>query len=223
MIDRRALIAASLAAASAGPALAQRSNRAITEGPLTRNALARHFERLDEEVAWPPSDLLGPGGRVPVSHYRGKTILLSLWNETCAPCLVEMPVFARLNARFANDRFEIVPVITGSRRLNTLARAQKFLNDRKIAIPTLIDGGRAGDELLKTVTTSRSEPSGALPCTLLIDRDGKLRGRQIGFVLTLPADAAGKSGAELAASARSIWEGADAEAFIEGLRAGVLG
>lgn len=221
-IDRRTLIGAAIAAAAPLPALAQRNNLAITAGPLADNPLARHFRRLPEGVAWPPSDFLSSGGKRPLSYYRGKTIIVSLWSETCPPCLVEMPIFAELNAKYANAKFEIVPVVTGSKRLNTMARAQKFLNDRGIGLNTLIDGGPQADELLKSVTATRTAPNGALPCNLLIDSEGRLVGRQSGFVLMFPAGMS-PSDPKAAESAKTIWEGPGATAFFETVRSGGLG
>lgn len=219
-IDRRTLVAAALAAAAPAPAMAQ---RAFTDGPLARNRLARYFEPIPEGVAWPPADFLSAGGRRPLSHYRGKTLIVQLWSEICPPCLAEMPIFDALSARHGGERFEIVPVVTGSRRLNTMARAQKFLVDRRIGLVTLIDGGRGGDELLRTVAASREEPKGALPCNLLIDREGRLRARQTGYVLEFPLSARGKPPEEQAKLATSIWEGPDAAQFFEVLKSGQLG
>lgn len=221
-LDRRTLLGAAIAAAAPAPAFAQRSNRAITAGPLADNPLAQQFRRVPEGVSWPPSDFLSSGGKRPLSYYRGKTIIVSLWSETCPPCLVEMPIFAQLNARYANARFEIVPVVTGSKRLNTLARAQEFLTDRGIALSTLIDGGPQADELLKSVTASRNAPNGALPCNLLIDGEGRLVGRQTGFVLMFPAGMK-PDDPKAAEMAKTIWEGPGASAFFETVRATGLG
>ena len=221
-IDRRTLLGAALVVSAPAPAFAQRGNRAITDGPLASNPLAQQFRRAPEGVAWPPSDFLSSGGKRPLSYYRGKTLIVSLWSETCPPCLVEMPIFALLNAKYANARFEIVPVVTGSKRLNTMARAQKFLNDRNIGLNTLIDGGPQADELLRSVTVSRSAPNGALPCNLLIDPEGRLVGRQSGFVLMFPAGMK-PDDPKAAELATTIWEGPGAAAFFETVRNTGLG
>lgn len=222
-LDRRTFIAAALAAGAApNLAWAQGQNRVFSNGALADNALARYFRRMPEGVAWPPSDFLSSGGRRPLSYYRGKTLLVSLWAETCAPCLVEMPIFAQLNAKYANSRFEIVPVITGSKRLNTMARAQKFLNDRRIALSTLMDGGKRGDELLRGLTASRDAPDGSLPCNILIDGEGRIRGRQSGFILLLPPGTSSADPAAAVKNAKTIWEGPGSAEFFETLRSGVL-
>src|SRR4029079_13453119 len=36
------------------------------------------------------------GGKVPLSDYRGKTVVLNFWTTTCQPCLEEMPSLAEL-------------------------------------------------------------------------------------------------------------------------------
>jgi hypothetical protein len=184
--------------------------------------VARRFRTFRSPGSWPPSPLLDSGGRRPLGDFRGKVVLMSLWSEACAPCLVELPIFASLNARYGGPSFQIVPVVTGPSRLETAARAQKLLDDRHIALNTLMDGGEDHNELMRTLAASRRDPNGALPCNVLIDKEGRVRGRQTGFVVTLPAGSAPpKTGQDLEHMV-SLWQTPEAEAFLKGLAGGAL-
>jgi thiol-disulfide isomerase/thioredoxin len=221
VIDRRALLAAALATPVAANAQAP-ANLTFGAGPLSQNPVARRFRKFPDPAQWPPKPFLDSAGERPLSAFKGKVVLMSLWSEACAPCLVELPIFAALNAKYGGPNFQIVPVVTGPSRLDTAARAQKFLNDRKIPISTLMDGGKDREELMGTLASSRRDPNGALPCNVLIDKDGRIRGRQTGFVVTLPAGAPPPKDGEDLKNMKSVWETADAEAFFTGLLAGAL-
>lgn len=47
------------------------------------------------------------GGKVRLSDYRGKTVILNFWTKTCRPCLEEMPSIANL-ARSLRDHPDVV-------------------------------------------------------------------------------------------------------------------
>jgi thiol-disulfide isomerase/thioredoxin len=47
------------------------------------------------------------GGKVRLSDYRGKTVILNFWTKTCRPCLEEMPSIANL-AKALKDHPDVV-------------------------------------------------------------------------------------------------------------------
>lgn len=224
-IHRRTILGAALAA-TPGVTFAQRLSAdrsgTFSDSPLADNAVARRFKRVADDTPWPPTPMLDSGGRRALSAWRGKVVILSLWAESCPPCLVELPIMAALNARYGGAQLQIVPVITGSNRLKSLARAQKFLVDRKVGLHTLIDGGPGANELMRTAAATPEDPRGALPCNLLIDRQGRLRGRQTGYVMTFPPGVAPKTQAEMYKVGKSIWESPDADVFFKALQGGAL-
>jgi thiol-disulfide isomerase/thioredoxin len=226
-IDRRTLVAAlaaapSLAFAQTEPATERAPT--FTEGPLARNPIAMRFRRVPASMPWPPPPLLDAGGRHPLDAFKGKAVLLSLWSENCAPCLLELPIFSAFNAKYGGDALAIVPVGTGPSRLSaSAARAQQFLNDRKVSLHTLIDGSPGGNAMMTTLAASRREPGGSLPCNLLIDAEGRLRGRQTGYSVTFPLGQPLPKTAEDMSKLKSVWETPDADAFFKALAAGALG
>jgi len=194
----RGFAATGLAAAFAEPARAQAmawtEDPAFPTGPLAANSLADYFKAPAYPRRWPEeAPLLGPDGPQSLRARRGKTLLVALWAEWCAPCLAEMPALARLNRAHGGATFEIVPILTGSHTMKTQAEAQRRLSRLKGAeIETLADGSQTGQALMNILAQTKPlvdfhPPPGAtvttstLPCLLVVDAAGRLRGRSIGF------------------------------------------
>ena len=149
-------------------------------GPWARNGVAQCFERVSGAVVPPLTTLVSASGPHKFSDLRGKTRLVSLWAEWCVACLTEMPDLLALQQQFGGPEFEILAILTNSYRKLDLAGAAETLGRVKTsAIPLWIEpnGG-------KTLFDSLASPSphhGTLPCTLLIDLHGHVRGRAFGM------------------------------------------
>ena len=192
--DRRSVVAGGLAAAAASPALAAQRQakgkakapeppplpRLFAEGPLARNSVASDFEIPNPPLVWPKNlRLLGLGReRTTIEAFRGKTLLVSLWAEWCTPCLVEMPGFAELDRRLRSDKFQILPILTNSQFFNRPEDAVPVME--KLNAKTLPLWMDPADRLVSALARSPKSRSGALPCNLIIDPAGAIRGRQIG-------------------------------------------
>ena len=219
-IDRRAALAG-LAAATAGGAEAQSlSPSAFARSPLAANPLAQRFQPAPRGMLLPDVPLEAHDGERRFSGYRGRTLLVSLWAEWCAPCLVEMPDFAALQQRHGNRRFEILPVLTGSRRRldpNGAARLMARLDAR--AFEPVVEEA-SGDRLLKSLTfggAGGARPS--LPCNLLVDSRGRICARQFG-AMTLPL--LRRTRAETGRDAASLWASEHGHQFVAALAAGLI-
>ncbi|THD60975.1 TlpA disulfide reductase family protein [Phenylobacterium sp.] len=202
--SRRAILAGLAASAylpgSAGaqmhPAGVAWSDRpAFGHGPLAANRFAQIWRAPAAETFWPEAiPILGRDGPLPIKSKRGKTLLVTLWAEWCAPCLAEMPILSAFNKTYAGPRFEIVPIATGSKTLKTWTDAQARV-DRipGASLSTLIDGSRDGAGLEWALARMKVSPeaiaklppgstieSVALPCLLIVDPQGRLRARYQG-------------------------------------------
>lgn len=109
------------------------------------------------------------GGRLTLEKFRGKVVVLNMWATWCGPCIHEMP---------------------------TLDRLQQQLKDVDVVVLALsIDSGGApavraffdehGIENLEVYVdpTMQAQPGFnviGLPTTILIDKDGRERGRIVG-------------------------------------------
>jgi thiol-disulfide isomerase/thioredoxin len=53
------------------------------------------------------------GGKVSLSQYRGKVVILNFWTKTCPPCLQEMPSLVELaKVLEGNERVELLTICT---------------------------------------------------------------------------------------------------------------
>lgn len=62
-------------------------------------------------IGAPPPDFLvaGAQGGTPLSHLRGKPVVLNLWASWCPPCTAELPYFQRVQQQYG-DRVDVVTV-----------------------------------------------------------------------------------------------------------------
>jgi thiol-disulfide isomerase/thioredoxin len=150
----------------------------VAHGILANNALALAFEP-PTRTALPDVTLIGGKDReLEIADLKGRTLLMPLWAEWCAPCLSELPDFARLQQKYANDKFAIVPILTGTQKRLTstnLADVLVFLH-AGIFEPLMEKNYR--DTLMKAM--ARKGGGVEIPCNLLVAPDGTVIGREIG-------------------------------------------
>lgn len=186
--------------------------RLFTEGALAKNVLAQKFHVPAPPLVWPNNVTLRgyDNLKTTLDAYRGKTLVVSLWAEWCTPCLNEMPGLAYLESRTRSDAFQILPILTSSERYTRPEQAKPLLAKLHAKdLPILMD---KRDRLVGVLGRGPESPRGALPCNLLIDPQGRIRGRQIGGEIFKDAD--GKT--------HSLWGSSAGLAFVKALAAGAL-
>ncbi len=57
-------------------------------------------------------DHFDEGGRMKLSSYRGKVVLLHFWTKTCKPCLEEMPILAKFAEQLADRKDAALLTVT---------------------------------------------------------------------------------------------------------------
>lgn len=153
-----ALIAALLALAPGGPALAQKP-------PLQGD--------MKEFVLADPPRPAGPlaftdleGKELTLDQFKGKVVILNLWATWCVPCIKEMPSLERLSQKMKDKG---VAVMSISQDRGGMKQVGPFLDKHGLkALPIYLDpkGG-----VLKAIAGR------GLPTTLVIDREGREVGR----------------------------------------------
>jgi cytochrome c biogenesis protein CcmG/thiol:disulfide interchange protein DsbE len=110
------------------------------------------------------------GTTLDLANYRGKPLVLNFWASWCVPCREEFPLFKdRLATLGERDGLQVVGVLYKDQP----ELAQAFLSDFGASWPSLTDPDGSIAAAYRVV---------APPQTYFIDKDGVLRGIQIGEV-----------------------------------------
>lgn len=213
-----------------GVTLAEQSRAMFAGTPLAANRLARTFTAVD--LAFPSVTVVGDRGRQPLV-LTGKTRIISLWAEWCVPCLLEARDFAALRTRFVDQHFDIASILTASMARLDLAGAQERLRRADASgLPLLIEPD-GGDRIIHTLSPGPGGRGYSLPCTLLVDPAGRIRGIAHGAPLAMPALPGGgrvvvgkaltdaDKKALLTNGSRTLWASPAGEEFLTALRDGI--
>ena len=117
------------------------------------------------------------GDTLSLADLRGKVVMLNIWATWCAPCRLEMPSMQRVYEQFRDEGFEVMAVSVdqnpGLRQPDGAVRGivSDFVEQLGLTFPIVVD---------PTGGTERLYGIEALPTTLLIDRSGRIRVREVG-------------------------------------------
>ena len=120
----------------------------------------------------PPLALRTIEGRaLRLSDYRGKVVLLNFWATWCPPCRAEIPDLVRLQREYGPRGLQVVGVTYPPERR---ARVRSFTRRLKVNYPVAL-----GTREIKAGFTADE----TLPLTVIIDREGMIRGFIAGILL----------------------------------------
>lgn len=177
------------------------SDSPVAHGMLANNKLAKAFTSAPSKL--PDVSVISLDGTHELSSLvGGRTILMPIWAEWCAPCLKELPDFALLQRQFGNDKFAIIPVLSGPQKQVTpegLAEIFKLLN-ASVFQPLIED--HFGGKLMRAM--ARKDGHFIVPCNVLIAPDGHVIGREIGLKENPEAEEEGRT---------SLWGSGAGEEF----------
>lgn len=148
---------------------------------MADNLFAQYFERIDADtMKWPSTVKLRDlaADEHFFDEFRGKTVLMDFWTESCGPCLTELQPLAGLAKLKNSDRFQIVSVLSGSLQ-PYLEPAANLLQQRGASdLPLYMDTshGRAADAFARKPGASVA----TLPCKVIFDPKGRAVGRMLG-------------------------------------------
>lgn len=126
--------------------------------------------------------LTGGAKAVSLEELRGKVALVNYWGTWCPPCVRELPEIETLGERFAGrDDFRLLPVSCGQgadENVEVLREeTERFLQARESRLATYVDPGASSRRAMNVVL---GVPI-AYPTTVLIDREGRVRGLWQGY------------------------------------------
>lgn len=133
---------------------------------------------LDEGEPAPALELPSiAGGTVALDALRGKVVLLNIWATWCPPCVKEMPSMQQVYEQHGDRGLEILAVAVDDQpgvrqadgRIEGLV--SDFVERYGLTFPVVVD---------PTGETERRFDTEYLPTTFLIDRQGRIRAREVG-------------------------------------------
>ena len=127
-------------------------------------------------TARPPSQLNGTlfnGTAVTPADFQGKVTVLNFWFAACAPCRVEAPILEALHQEFKDQGVQFFGVNLRDEK----ATAEAFDKTFNLTYPSFND--KNGGVLL---AVSGLVPPGAVPTTLVLDKQGRVASRVLGEI-----------------------------------------
>ena len=116
-----------------------------------------------EPVMAPDFALKADSGRnLRLHELRGEVVMINFWATWCGPCREEMPKLDQLYRQYQKTGFALLGVNIDDNPVNARSMAKKL----GVTFPVLFDNDKQVSKLYKV---------DAMPSTVLIDRDGKLR------------------------------------------------
>ncbi len=151
------------------------ANAALPNGSPSAPVDASVYPPLPSGLAETEFELID-GTKFKVTDKKGKVLLLNLWGTWCGPCRAEMPTLIALQDRYRDKGFEIIGlnVGDGSGTPETNDQINKFVEQMRLNY-TIARISNAGQRQFSLISKAD-----AVPQTLLVDREGRLRGVFVG-------------------------------------------
>lgn len=122
----------------------------------------------NEEAPLAPSVVFkdGAGNTIDISKQKGKVIFINFWATWCPPCVAEMPSIDKLKAEINNKDLLFLMVDVD----DNYKKSSKFMTSNKYNLPVYTPASEIPQSFL----------SGAIPTTIIIDKEGRVMGRHEG-------------------------------------------
>ena len=102
------------------------------------------------------------GENLRLSEYRGDVVMINFWATWCGPCRQEMPLLDELYARYHRVGFNLLGVNID----DDTTRALRMVEELDLHFPVVFDTRKEVSRLYNVE---------AMPATILVDREGKIR------------------------------------------------
>jgi thiol-disulfide isomerase/thioredoxin len=110
----------------------------------------------------------------PLAQWKGKVMVVNFWATWCPPCIAEIPEFIKFQKQYEKQGVQFVGIAIDQR-----SKVQTFATEVGMNYPVLL-GDLAGIDLARRI----GNPSGGLPYTVIVDRNGKIVTTQLGTLST---------------------------------------
>lgn len=110
------------------------------------------------------------GNELILSDYKGKVVFLNFWATWCPPCRAEIPGFVEAYAEYKDKGMEIIGISVDR---GGLGKVFDFVKAYQINYPVV---------MYTTQIIRDYEPGRAIPTTIIIDKNGMIRHKHIGYM-----------------------------------------
>jgi cytochrome c biogenesis protein CcmG, thiol:disulfide interchange protein DsbE len=114
------------------------------------------------------------GKTVSLKQYRGSIVVLDFWATWCPPCRAAIPELVEIQERYKDKKLVVLGISMDDPHTVTNEYLRAFSEKLKINYPVLRFD-------LKVVESYFGTEMPALPTLYIIDRNGQVRDKQVGF------------------------------------------
>ncbi len=171
-------LSVAFAGCSAKEEVEEPSAEAAATAEGTGTAPAQQAEGTGIEPGQTPPAFMLPdlsGNNVSLSDFEGKVVILDLWATWCPPCRKEIPFLVSLYEQYKDQGLAVVGVGLDQGGASVIA---PFVEANNVTYTVLI-GDQAISQLYKV---------SGIPMTLMIDRDGRVASKDVGFAPTMEGE-----------------------------------
>jgi thiol-disulfide isomerase/thioredoxin len=133
-------------------------------------------ERVSTTVTAPPAAVMDTalagldGRKAKLSDWKGKVMVVNFWATWCAPCRKEIPEFIRMQSRLGPKGLQFVGIA-----IDEMDKVKAYAQEVGINYPLLV-----GEIDAVEVSRAFGNELGALPFTVIIDRQGRVVRTELG-------------------------------------------
>ena len=162
-----------LSACAQEDSLAEQARKGDNKNYVAGDGSVTEFAKADRSAPVALKGTLFDGTAVTPDVLKGKVTVLNFWFAACAPCRVEAPQLEALHQEYRDQGVQFFGVNLRDEK----ATAEAFDKTFNITYPSFND--KDGAVLL---SVSGIVPPGAVPTTLVLDKDGKVASRVLGEI-----------------------------------------
>jgi thiol-disulfide isomerase/thioredoxin len=162
-----------LSACAQEDALAKQAKAGDNKNYVAGDGSVTEFAPADRKAAVSIKGALFDGSTIEPADILGKVTVLNFWFAACAPCRVEAPQLEELHQEFKDQGVQFYGVNLRDEK----ATAEAFDKTFGLTYPSFND--KDGGVLL---AVSGLVPPGAVPTTLVLDKDGRVASRVLGEI-----------------------------------------
>jgi thiol-disulfide isomerase/thioredoxin len=162
-----------LSACAQQDALAEQARAGDNKNYVAGDGSVTEFAAGDRKSPVQVNGTLFDGTTVAPADFQGKVTVLNFWFAACAPCRVEAPILEELHQEFKPQGVQFFGVNLRDEK----PTAEAFEKSFNLTYPSFDD--KDGGVLL---AVSGLVPPGAVPTTLVLDKQGRVASRVLGEI-----------------------------------------